>query len=249
MQSLRSGAAPSPAQRHLLQALERAFGGDPGVTVFVQAALRAGKLSALPREPGPLLDFARAHLLGVVSGELGPRATSELLARLTADLEELPLAGPYDSGVQARDAEELPSVDVELDLSLPSTLPPSARVVRRLRVALVHGDRLGRVGLARHLLQGACDVVVLDSFAELAAIEEEFPSVAVVHLGAPGVELLLAGLLARNPSLRVVALGAADDRTGAERLLTGSGARLFELAPATARPIEIAALVRRVAGG
>lgn len=246
MQSPSLAEAPSPAQLQLLAELDRAFEGDPGARIFVQAALRAAHLSALPREPAPLLAFVRGHLLDAVAGELGPRAVAALLARLTAAFEGLSSAGPYESGVQPIDElDELPSI--EIDLSLPSTLPPSARVAARLRVAIVHGDRFGRVSLARHLLQSACDVVVLDSFAELAALDGEFPTVAVVHLGAPEVELLLAGLLARSPGLRVLALGVEDDPALAERLLARAGAASFELAPAGVRAVEIAALVRRIA--
>ncbi len=244
----------SPSQRRLLEELERAFGGDQGARIFVQAALRAARLSALPRESGPLMDFVRAHLLAAVAGELGPRETAELLARLTAAMESLSVASAYESGVRPReDDESLPSVDVEL--SLQSTLPPSAeapprsaRSVRRLRVALVHGDRFGRVSLARHLLQGYCDVVVVDSFAELAAVDGEFPTIAVVHLAARDVELLLSGIIARNPAATVLAIPPADDRVGAELVLTKAGVRNWQLVDPTTRPLELAVLVRRLAG-
>lgn len=229
MQSPRPDST-SLVQRRLLEELERAFGGDQGARIFVQAALRAARLTALPREAGPMLDFVRAHLLGAVVGELGPRGAAELLTRLTATLEELPVGGPLESGVQPREGA--------------LSAPRSSTV--RLRVALVHGDRFGRVSLARQLVQSACDVVVLDSFAELAALGGELPALALVHLGAPEVELLLAGMLAKNPELHVLAIDG--DPTETERRLGAMGARRVTVAPPTARPLELAVLVRRLAG-
>lgn len=92
----------SLAQRVLSQELERAFGGDRGVHIFVRAALRAARATTLPSEPGPLLDFVRAHMLAVVTGEFGARGAREFLARFVAAMDGLSLATALDSGVQVR---------------------------------------------------------------------------------------------------------------------------------------------------
>lgn len=258
----------SLAQRVLLDELEHAFGGDQGARIFVQAALRTARASALPREPGPLLEFVRAHLLGTIAGELGGREATRFLERLTGALGGLH-ASLHESGTRTREEPategELPSVDVTLDLH--STMPPSAaprsdsarlpvappssgsgRVrVARLRVALAHDDRFGRVGIARHLLQAHCDVVLVDSFASLTAIDGPFPAVAIVHLGLQEVEFLMRGLLTRNPELRVVAILTDGDTEAGERWLEKCGVQAYQLAPVGARASELAAMARRLA--
>lgn len=256
----------SLAQRLLLDELEACFGGDQGARIFVQAALLSARLSALPKEPEPLLDFVRAHLLGVVTGELGGRGAAEFLTRLTAALKSLSVASLYESGVQERTT--MPEVEVLVPFNttippsaepadgprLPLLPPPSGGVtssgripVARLRVVLVHGDRFGRVGIARHLLQAFCDVDVLDSVLDLARLDATLPPVAIVHLGSRDVDVLLDGLLERNPDLRVVAILADADRAAGETLLARCNVQYYQLAPSGVRASEVAILARKLA--
>lgn len=269
-----AGAAWSLAQRVLLDELERAFDGDEGARIFVQAALRSARLSTLPVEPTALLQFVRAHLLSAVTGELGGRGAAEFLSRTTAALEQLSAPGPYDSGVVARDAwrgdgDAETDLTVEVPIHFVTTLPPNAepsdaavqaivpppstatvgsgRVpVARLRVALVHGDRFGRVGIARHLLQANCDVTVVDSVLDLEALDATYVPVAVVHLGARDVDVLLDGLVHRNPDLRVLAIVGDEGASAGQVLLASCNVQHHHLAPADVRPADVAPIVRRL---
>lgn len=256
----------SLAQRVLLEELERAFNGDGGARTFVQAALRAAGTTVLPKEPEPLLDFVRAHMLVMVTGELGGRGASEFLARVTAAMGGLPLFTLYDSGVQVKrdrdtDGTTLHPVDVPIALHSTTmrsvaprveggwgpTPPSSGRGSARLRAArlpvvLAYDDRFGRVGLARQLLQAHCDVLLVDTFSALAAIDEAFPTVAIVHLGLEHVEHLLLAMLTRNPELRVVAIPVNDDRDGGERMLGAAKVQYFQLVPTGSRPADVVAI-------
>ncbi|MBL8715048.1 MAG: hypothetical protein JNL79_03585 [Myxococcales bacterium] len=246
-------------QRLLLDELEACFGGDQGARIFVQAALLSARLSALPKEPALLLDFARAHLLVVLTGEIGERGAAAFLARLQAAMEV------FESGM--RDRPVMPDVDIPItfDSIVPPRpervdsprlplLPPSGGVTSsgrvpaaRLRVVLVHGDRFGRIGIARHLLQAFCDVDVVDSYRDLARLDATLPPVAIVHLGARDVDVLLDGLLERNPALRVVAILADDDRGAGEALLAQCQVQYYQLTPSGVRAAEVATIARKVA--
>lgn len=210
-----------PATHRLLTAeLDRAFGGDPGVRIFVQAALHEARRPTLPVEPEALLDFVRAHLLAVVTGELGAGGAARFLARLTAALEVGPAERPHSSHVRVRRA----GVDPDATQRPPTT----SRGPSRQRVALVHGDRFARVAIARQLLHMGCDVVVVDSFADLASIEGGFPRLAIAHMGARNVGVLLEGIVTLRREVGVVAIVPRDGHAAAEAQLVRSGVRRFE---------------------
>lgn len=214
-----------PATHRILSAeLDRAFGGDPGVGIFVQAALLEARRPTLPTEPQALLDFVRAHLLSVITGELGPTGAATFLSRLAAALAVEPVEAPHSSHVRVRS----PSPDRASPAYDPPPAPPTSRGARP-RVALVHGDRFARVGIARQLLHMGCDVVVIDSFADLASIEGSFPRLAIAHMGARNVGVLLEGMVTLRRDLGVVAIAPRGSLTGAEAQLVRSGVRRFEV--------------------
>ena len=279
------------AQRALLQVLEEAFGGDPGARVFVQAALRTARRSSLPSEPDAILDFARAHLVGALTEELGPRAVAEFLEKLSEAVGARPGGELSDSGVRPAPApaaaptsaaktpatsqvptssgRDFPSSSRRADRSsLVTSSRPDPRSepgpamsgsatssVRseapkssgprssRVRTLLVYGDRFTRASLARQLVAAGCDVTVIDSVVDVATVET-FPAVAVVDLAAREVDLVLSALLARNPSLRVVALLGSDPQQ-TEALLEGR-VKSYRAVPRTMRAPELYEMLRRL---
>jgi hypothetical protein len=114
-------------------------------------------------------------------------------------------------------------------------------------VALAHDDSVERAGIARHLVQAQCDVLLVDTFSALAALDDDFPPVAVVHLGLPHMEHLLQGMLGKRSELRVVGVLTNADRVPAQRRLEAAGVQYFQLAAPDARPADLAQLVRRLA--
>ena len=181
--------APEP-QATLVAKLEAAFGGDPGARIFLQAALRSARRSTLPPDPLTLLAFARAHLVDAIAGELGPAAVAAFLEEISGALQPV-------SGVAIKDADDGPAC---------THSGQSKRGEPRLRILLVHADRLARARLARALVSGGCDVTVVEAVVDLASILDELPDVAVVDLAANEVEHVLEEMVRRNSGLRVLAL-------------------------------------------
>ncbi len=228
------------SEQHLIAALERAFGGDPGARVFLQAALHAARLVAPPEDSGALLEFARAHLLPQIVGELGVERARAFVDALAASVADLSPRTALDSGVQATPTMlEASDLVAESRRRAPVSGP-------RPRVLLVYGAQFARMRLARHVLQAHCNVVVVSTFADLAVVSAPFPTVALVHLGHDNVGILLEGMVARFSEVRVVAILAHASVRDAEQLLTRSGVRHFEIAPSDASPSDVVRAAQRI---
>lgn len=255
--------------------LEDAFAGDPGARVFVQAALRTARRTTLPTEPDAILDFARAHLVGPLTEELGPRAVAEFLDNLHKAVRPRVASGVdgggvSDSGVREVDAD-LSTLDIPSNPSMPvssgaaalsrpstsrpdprseepassSNPPRSSGTRQRIRTLLVYSDRFTRASLARQLVAASCDVTVIDSIVDIASVTD-FPGVAIVDLAAREIDLVLSAMVARNPQLRVVALLGGDGM--AEELLEAARVKKFQTVPRTMRAPELVEMLRRLAG-
>ncbi|MBK7398702.1 MAG: hypothetical protein IPJ34_21015 [Myxococcales bacterium] len=249
--------------------LEDAFAGDPGARVFVQAALRTARRTSLPAEPAAILDFARAHLVGPLTEELGPRAVAEFLDNLTNAVRPREASGVEvsESGVRSIDADltalDSPSVPPATSLatsSRPATSRPDPRSEEpasssnpprssgsrvRIRTLLVYSDRFTRASLARQLVAASCDVTVIDSIVDIASVEE-FPGVAIVDLAAREVDLVLSAMVARNPQLRVVALLGGDALP--DDVLAAARVKKFQAVPRSMRAPELVEMLRRLVG-
>lgn len=266
-------AGLSPAARALVEALEEAFDGDSGARIFLQAALRMARRSTLPSDPDVLLDFVRAHLMGMLAEEMGAIPATAFLDRIVVALgamtrDEPPLQGSgaresdvvwRDSARRLRSSPSLPAVEVDISAAVappssadvdsdpepPSSARESGRHRLRIRTLLVHSDRFTRALLARHLLAAGCDVLVVETFVDLATMVERTPAVAVVDMASKEVDVLLAGMVTRNPELRVIAL-AAPERDAA-RTLERAKVRTSMLLPRTVRGPDLATALRRLA--
>lgn len=249
------------AQALLVERLEAAFDGDPGARIFLQAALRSARRGALPTDPEAILDFARAHLLGPLTEELGGRAVAAFLDDLTralrtpvSDVEVSADVELDDESLGLESGEGLRPSRIPTALPPPprdreaSTLPPSKSVrsgpCGRPRTLLVHGDRLTRAILARQLVAAGCDVTVIETPTDLATVTEALPDFAVVDLAARGAQDLLRRIVARNPGLQV--LGLVPPGCDASALFRAAGIGRHETISHAARAAVIAARLREL---
>lgn len=182
--------------------LASAYGALEDAQAVIERALVDGGRSELPASGPELLAFVRAHLVPILSSDIGPRVTMTLLDDFIAKHEAR-------SGVRDKEARE----------------------TRRRSVLLVDPDRVGRPALARALLRGGCHVTVVDSAAQLEELSAagERVDVAVVDAMHPARLPLLEGIVERFPGARLVVRSDSGDDT--RDLLTGLGATRFEVIP------------------
>jgi len=182
--------------------LGSAYGSIEDAQTVIDRALVDGGRAELPESGPELLSFLRAHLVPILSADIGARVTMALLDDFIAKHEAR-------SGVRDKESPE----------------------ARRLAVLLVDPDRVGRPAMARALLRARCHVVVVDSaqqLEELAAAGEAL-DVAVVDVMHPARLALLVGLVERFPAARIIVRSDSGDETN--DLLHGLGATRFQVVP------------------
>lgn len=191
------GAEP---RETLAALLSSAYGTREDAQAVIDRALADGGRTELPASGAELLAFVRAHLLPILSADIGPRLTMALLDDFVAKHEAR-------SGVRDRESPE----------------------ARRRSVMLVDPDRIGRPAIARALLRAGCNVTVVDSarqLEELAAAGETF-DVAILDVMHPARLPLLEGIIERFAGVRLVVRSDAGE--GTSDLLHGLGAKHFEV--------------------
>jgi CheY-like chemotaxis protein len=184
----------------LAMLLGSAYGSTDDARAVIDRALANGGRTDLPTAGPELLVFLRAHLVPILSTDIGARLTMTLLDDFIAKQEAR-------SGVRDKDAPE----------------------ARRRTVLLVDPDRVGRPAIARALLRAKCHVMVVDSaqqLEELAASGEPI-DVAVVDVMHPARLALLVGIVESFPEARLVVRSDSGDDT--RDLLHGLGATRFEV--------------------
>jgi hypothetical protein len=190
-------------QGTLLSLLELACGERGAAHEALERALASGGRRSLPDEPAEALAFVRAHLLGPLSAEVGPRLTLALVDELVVRL------GIPSSALSAPPA---------------SVSRPVARVALRSRpvptshargsVLVLDADRVGRASLARALMRARYGVTVVDTVEEVRDALEvgDLPPVAIVDMLHDGAEEILQAVAEAAPHvalvLRVVAAAA-----------------------------------------
>jgi CheY-like chemotaxis protein len=182
--------------------LGAAYGSTEDAQSVIDRALMDGGRTELPTSGPELLAFLRAHLVPILSVDIGARVTMALLDDFIAKQEAR-------SGVRDKDVSE----------------------ARRRTVLLVDPDRVGRPAIARALLRARCYVAVVDSppqLEELAAAGETV-DVAVVDVMHPARLALLVGIVERFPDARIIVRSDSGDET--RDLLHGLGATRFDVVP------------------
>jgi hypothetical protein len=204
----------------------------------IERALAIAGREHLPDDPADLLAFVRAHLLGVLSPEVGPRLTmalvDDLVARCEAVAESQPVASPLPPS--------MPRPVARVSLRSRSS-PPAAPQVR---VLLVDPDRVGRASLARALVRARWGVGVIESVDDLREALHEHeapPDAAIVDLHHPAAAPILEALLTAMPRLLLIVRGA--DGPQARALLAASNAARFEIRSREAPAEELIDTVKR----
>lgn len=230
------------AQRTLVSLLELSL-GNPTVAhaAIAHALVQAGR-DALPPTGPEIVDFARAYLMSILTGELGPRLTLTLLEDLVERLDPPP--EEPGSGVRTAPPGSMPRRIARIDFR-PSLTPAQAAA---LSVVVVDPDRIRRPALARAMLRAKWAVRAVEAPAELAvAVDEgEQFAAAVVDLDHPGVQPILEEVLTRYPKVAVVA--RCSDPMRAHMLLGDMGVEHFDVRSADAPPEELVDAVRKTLG-
>jgi hypothetical protein len=232
---------PSP-QRTLESLLELAAGSPRSARAVLDRALADAGRDELPVSARDVVAFVRAHVLGVLTEEIGPRLTMALVDDLVAQLQL------EAGGVLGADSE--PSIP---PASVPRPVRPVgarlSRPVRRhvgpLRVALVDADRVGRTAVARALLRERWDVTVVDELAAVGPAMEAvtaFDAVLVDTLH-PAALAIVEALLRASPGAAVVVRSADTSRDRA--MVAGIGVGRFELRSSEAPAEELVEAVKR----
>jgi CheY-like chemotaxis protein len=189
--------------------LASAYGSTDDAQMALARALADGDRTDLPASGPELLAFVRAHLLPILSADIGARLTMALLDDFIAKHE-------VRSGVRSKE----PTVARR-------KVPESGSV----NVILVDPDRIGRPAVARALLRAGCHVTAVDStrqLEELSAAGEKV-DVAIVDVMHPARLAMLEGIVERFPEARLVV--RSDSGEGTRDLLNGLGAARFEIVP------------------
>jgi hypothetical protein len=239
---------PGPAQL-LLELLELSLGNQTVARAAVAHALGLAGRDELPRNPSELLGFVRAHLVSILTGELGPRLTLALLDDLEAKLDP----APANSHIRPRrtetaEASSPPSSSRrelgKLDFRWAATPAPSAL----LGVLVVDPDRVQRPVLARALLRARWSVTMIDSPADLGVAFEagERFGAALVRMDHPLADTLLAEVVARYPDAVIIARG--NDPHRARARLAELGVARHDVRPSDAPAEELVDAIRRSLG-
>lgn len=236
------GEATTGAQRTLLSLLEMAFGSREPVHQVVSEGLRAAGRESLPLDGPDLVAFVRAHLLELLSDQIGPRLTLALVTDLV---------GQLDPGVPGRAHEpSAPPTSLTRPLRAPNLAPTSEPRMRpaSLGVVLVDSDRIGRTALARALLRAQCEVTVVDAPADLdTALDAADPvDVALVDANHPAAQQIVRLLGRRRPGVPVVARSA--DAATTRALVSELTQAKVDVRSRDAGSEELIAALRRVMG-
>lgn len=198
----------NPAQTAFVECLKVAAGGDATARVFLQAALRAARRTAVPREPDEIVAFVRAFLLPALVEDLGEHTARTFLDEVVAGV-----GGEAASTSRLRSSRPSPSVPESSGVREVDARAIAPRSRPALRLLVGHPDRSRRAILARQLVAAGCEVVLVESAGDLAQVVD-VPQIALLDLGIPDIRALLATLRARRADVRVLgtlALGCDAD--------------------------------------
>jgi hypothetical protein len=232
------------AQRTLLTLLEMACGAsEPALEAIRQAMVLAGR-EDLPLTAPEIVAFVHAHLVPLLTDQIGARLTMALLDDLSDKL-----------GVEDADASS----------NLEGSVPPPAsigrpiarmrprrasapRVKPRFSVVLVDADRVGRSTLARALLRAKWDVTAVDTAADMASTLQAGEPIDLVLIDGhhAEVEVILGAVLSSRPNAAVVV--RSWDAARSRAMLATLGAERYEVRSHDAPSEELLEAARRALG-
>jgi hypothetical protein len=196
----------------------------------------------LPLTGPEIVAFVHAHLVPLLTDQIGPRLTMALLDDLGEKL-----------GVEPSDA----SGEIQSSVPPPASIPrpiarmrqgSSPRVKPKFSVVLVDADRVGRSTVARALLRAKWNVTAVDTAADMATALQAGEPIDVLLIDAHHAELetILASVLSARPSVALVI--RSWDAARSRALLAGLGAERYEVRSHDAPPEELLEAARRALG-
>lgn len=244
----------SSEQHTFVQLLEMSLGNRVVAQAAIAHALAAAGRDSLPEHGPELMAFVRAHMVTLLTGELGPRLTIALLDDLAARID--PTVSEPGSGIVS--SPGIPSSGV-VSTEPPSSMPrrigrvdfrPSATPIHSalLTVAVVDRDRVLRPNLARALLRAKWAVRIVETLSDLEAVSDEGESIAaaIVDTSHPQASEVLRTLAARYPAAGVI-LRAHD--VPASRVAAGAiGLARHDVQSRDATPEDLVHAIKRTLG-
>lgn len=232
------------AQRTLLSLLEMACGAaEPAHEAIRQAMLLAGR-DELPLTGPDIIAFVRAHLLTLLTDQIGPRLTMALVDDLVEKL------GTDDADASGEVQTSVPPASIPRPIARLRPRPGSSpRVKPQLSVVLVDADRVGRSTVARALLREKWDVTAIETVAEMvAALQSGEPVDLLLVDGHHGdADAMLEAVLSARPGVAVVV--RSGDAARSRGLLTALGAERFDVRSHDAPTEELLEAARRTLDG
>jgi hypothetical protein len=232
------------AQQTLLTLLELACGSSEPALEAIRQAMVLARRDDLPLTAPEIVAFVRAHLVPLLTDQIGPRLTMALLDDLLEKLgvEEAEASGEVQSSVPPPASMGRPIARVR------TRRASAARVKARFSVVLVDADRVGRSTLARALLRAKWDVTAVDTAADMASTLQAGEPVDLVLVDGhhAEVELILGAVLSARPKAAVVV--RSWDAARSRAMLTGLGAERYEVRSHDAPSEELLEAARRALG-
>jgi hypothetical protein len=225
----------------LLALLEMAYGSKPPAAAALERALALAGRHDLPARGAEAVAFVRAHLMDILTVEVGPRLTMALIDDLVVSIEST----PEEEVPGSAPPESMPRPVARVELRSRATQPTRAEVC----VLLVDPDRVGRASLARAFVRVRGAVTVVDSIEDLdeALSGSARIDVAIVDVNHVLAEPIASAIVAALPGVLLVV--RSSDTTRARSLIAATGAQRSEVRLRDAPPEELIEAVRRALVG
>ena len=247
------------AQRALFRILETTIPDRVVSERALRSALSEARLSDVPEEFDQLVPFVRRYLALQLDDADRPWLVTSVIEDVEAEAEvarlgdgssarmavatRIPERFPTEPAPAGeREEDEFPSVEIEVAPVVPRapSVPRIALRATRPSVLVIDGDRFKRSALARALVQGRCDVTVLDGGDEaIAAITSSEPiDIIIVDVDAAGADTLLSTAVAARPEVAILAWTNAPASV-AEHVARVAGVRAYAVIARSAHNSEI----------
>jgi CheY-like chemotaxis protein len=225
-----------------------AYGTEERVAGIISSALVSAGRTAAPKGPHDVLTWVRAHVLPIVSSDLGPRIAMALLDELAAELE-LELSDGFPVPFPGAEASSHERASFKAPRVPTITSPPVSGARARPSVLFADNNRFQRSALARTLVTEGYDVRVSETPVALATelASGEALHAVVLDVDHPQVNDLLELLVDNRPDVPIVAVAPAYGPATA--LLRAAGVNAFDVRLKEAPMEDVLELVRRLVRG
>jgi CheY-like chemotaxis protein len=252
-----------PAHRALYRILETTIPERLAWERAIDRSLVEARLDDLPVDYDDLLAFVRVYLVRHLDDGDRPWLVGSLIEDLEAEAEVARLGGDQNSSARMAAATRIPerpantepapadgeliSQSIPKAPALPMIASPRRPRIDRPAVLVVDHDRFGRAALSRALVQGRCDVTVLDSREEAIATiaGSDAIDVLVIDVDATGSDGVLQALVRARPEVPVLAWTNAPAAV-AEHVAHVAGVRSCAVVGRSARGVDVNEALRRL---